>query len=305
MKKHIYKLQDKKSIIFIDQLLFRAENDNIVGVGTQLTYFLILSMFPFLIFFLNVLSYTPLGQEEVVSGMILFLPGDIQNLILSFVTEISKSSSQGLLSISAFAGLWTASTGLKAIIKGINKAYDCKESRPFLRVRLMSIFFTLALILILILVFLTLIFGELIGNFIFDQLGINSIFYLLWHYLRLVIPIVYMVLLFILLYKFAPYTDEKISLKSTLPGAFFASFTWIVSSLVFSYYVNNFSNFAVTYGSLVGIILLLIWLFLSSVIIIVGGEINASLNFFKNNGFKIHPEKSILYEHIYNNSKKI
>lgn len=298
MKKYIHKLKDRKSLIFMDQLLFRAENDNIVGVGTQLTYFLILSIFPFLIFFLNVLSYTPLGQEEVVSGMILFLPGDIQNLILSFISEISKSSSQGLLSLSALAGLWTASSGLKAVIKGINKAYDCKKSRSFIGGRLLSIAFTLALIFILILVFLTLIFGELIGNFIFDQLGINSIFYLLWRYLRLVIPILYMIILFILLYKYAPYTDERISFRSTLPGAFFASFAWIISSLSFSYYVNNFANYAVTYGSLVGIILMLIWLFFSSIIIIIGGEINATLDFFKKRGFKIHREKSILYEHI-------
>lgn len=282
----------------MDQLLFRSEHDNIVGVGTQLTYFLILSVFPFLIFFLNILSYTPLGQEDVVSGMILFLPGDIQNLILSFVNEISRSSSQGLLSLSALAGLWTASSGLKAVIKGINKAYDCKKSRSFIRGRLISIFFTLALIFILILVFLTLIFGEVIGTFIFDQLGINSIFYILWRYLRLIIPIVYMILLFILLYKFAPYTDEKISIKSTLPGAIFSTFTWIISSLFFSYYVNNFANYAVTYGSLVGIILLLIWLFLSSIIIIIGGEINATFNYLKKKGFIIHEDKSLLYEHI-------
>lgn len=268
--------------------------------GTQLAYFLILSMFPFIIVFLNLLTYTPLVREDVLGGMIMYLPLETQKLIEGFVSEISISSSQGLLSIAAFLGIWTASSGLKSVIKAINRAYDYKESRSFIRLKLLSLVFTIALLVLLTLVFMTLVFGELVGNKLFSLLGLGNVFIYLWAYLRIIIPLVYMVLIFGLLYKFSPCTSKinEIPLSTTLPGAIFTSLGWMLISIFFSYYVNNFGRYAITYGSLVGIILLLIWLYISSVIIILGGEINATIEHFKVYGFRIHKDKSIMAKRL-------
>lgn len=296
IKNLIEKLSKSKPVIFFDQLLFRIQDDAVLASGTQLAYFLILSMFPFIIVFLNILSYTSLVREDVLGGLIMYLPFETQKLITGFVSEISTSSSQSLLSIAAFLGLWTASSGLTAVIRSINRAYDYKESRSFIKLKLLSLVFTVALLILLTLVFLTLVFGEVLGNKLFSLLGLGNIFVYLWAYLRIIIPLVYMVLIFAMLYKFSPCTSKinEIPLGTTLPGAIFTSLGWMLISIIFSYYVNNFGRYAVTYGSLVGIILLLIWLYISSVIIILGGEINATIEHFKIHGFKLFKEKSII-----------
>ena len=296
IKNLIAKLSKFKPIIFLDQLVFRIQDDAVFASGTQLAYFLVLSIFPFIIVFLNVLSYTSLVREDVLSGLIMYLPLETQKLIESFVSEIAISSGQGLLSIAAILGLWTASSGIKAVIKAINRAHDYEESRSFVRLKLISFLFTIALLILLILVFLTLVFGEVLGNKLFSLFGRTDLFIQLWAYLRIIIPLVYMVLIFALLYKFSPCTSRinEISLSATLPGAIFTSLGWMLISIFFSYYVNNFGRYAVTYGSLVGIILLLIWLYISSVIIILGGEINATIEYFKTHGFKMHRDKSII-----------
>lgn len=225
---------------------------------------------------------------------------ETQKIIRAFAYEITISSSQGLLSVAAIAGLWTASSGIKAVIKAINRAYDYKETRSFIRLKIMSLLFTLALLILLTLVFLTLVFGEIVGNKLFSYIDRVDIFVYLWSYLRIIIPLAYMILIFGLLYKFSPCTDKinDITLSSTLPGAIFASLGWMIISIFFSYYVNNFGRYAVTYGSLVGIVLLLIWLYISSIIIILGGEINATIEYFKVHGYKIDRERSLLFKHI-------
>lgn len=296
IKIYLEKLSKSKFIIFFDQLFFRIQDDAVFASGTQLTYFLILSLFPFIIVFLNVLSYTPLVREDVLNNLILYLPLETQKLIQGFVSEIAVSSSQSLLSVAAVLGLWTASSGLKAVIKAINRAYDYAESRSFIRLRLISFIFTIALLILLTLVFLTLVFGEVLGNKLFSSFGRADLFIQLWAYMRIIIPLVYMVLIFALLYKFSPCTSKinEIPLSTTLPGAIFTSLGWMLISIFFSYYVNNFGRYAITYGSLVGIVLLLIWLYISSIIIILGGEINATIEHFKINGYKIHKDKSLL-----------
>lgn len=285
-----------KPIIFLDQLIFRIKEDEVFVSGTQLAFFLVLSIFPFIIMLLNIVSYTPFIQQNIFQDMIFYLPNEIQNLLGGFINEIVISSSQSLLSISAILGIWSSSAGIKAVMRAINKAYDHGEHRSYIKLRIMSFFFTIALIILIVLVFLTLIFGEVLANKIFTLLGLSSFFQILWSYVRILIPLAYMILIFALLYKFSPSKNKhyKITFKSTLPGAIFTTLGWMLTSVLFSYYVNNFGRYAVTYGSLVGVILLFIWLYISSIIIVLGGEINATLEYFRNYGFKIHENRSVL-----------
>ena len=228
--------------------------------------------------------------------LIKYMPTDIQQIIQTFHDDVVSSSSQGFLSIAAIAGLWTASSGVKAVIKAINKAYNYAENRSFLRLKGLSLLFTVVLILMILVVFISLVAGQLIGSLVSNFLGIEDLFLTMWNYLRFVIPLLFMILSFALLYKYSPSIKNRYSvpLRTTLPGAVFATIGWIVLSLLFSFYVSNFGNYAVTYGSLGGVIVMLVWLFISSIVIVLGGEINATFELLRNNGYKALEGKSVL-----------
>ena len=298
MKSFLGKIKDKIFVVFIDQLLYRFANHNVLWSGASLTYFLILSIFPFLIVLLNTLSYSSLVREKAILDLIRFLPLDIVAIIEGFLNDLSRSSSQELLSVAAFLGLWTASSGVKAIIKAINIAYDYAENRNFLKLRGLSVLFTLALLLMITLVMISLILGPILARTLFDRFGYGDSFTTLWNYLRYVIPLVYMILIFALLYKFSPNIGKnlRIPIREVLPGAVFTTIAWVSLSLLLSYYVNNFGKYAITYGSLGGVIVLLIWIYYSSIVIVLGGEINATLEDMRKNGLKVNPERSAFYK---------
>lgn len=270
---------DNRYAKFFSQLLYSIKEDNVTALGAQLSYYLVLSIFPFLIFFLNILSYTPIAREDVLHSIIVIMPLDTQKIISSLIIETINTSSETLLSLSAITGIWAASKGIMALIRSLNKAYDVEETRTYFELRGIAIIFTLALLVLLTLVLLTLVFGEVLGNRLFDFLGITQKFIIFWQYFRVIISLSFMILIFTLLYRYIPSirNGRKIKIRHAIPGAIFTSVGWILTSTSFSYYVNNFGNYGKTYGSLGGIIVLLIWLYISSIIIILGGEINATL----------------------------
>lgn len=288
IKKKLDKHKEKDWFIFLDKLLHGILEDEVPAVGGQLTYFLILSIFPFLIFFLNILSYTSIAQEEILDNLLIVLPIETQILLKGIVKEIVGYSSETLLSIGIVLTLWTGSLGITAIMRAVNKAYDVEKRRPYWKLKGIAIIFTMALALVLIIVLSMLVFGEVIGRKIFAIFGATHVFYHIWEFFRIIIPFLSMVIIFALLYRFSPTPVEglDIKFKDTIPGALFAAVGWIIASMVFSFYVNNFGNYSKTYGSLGGIIILLLWLYISSIMIILGGEVNGAYAFVKKHNEK-------------------
>ena len=188
-----------KSKIFIKSLLHSLKEDNVTAMGAQVSYYLILSIFPFLIFFLNLLSYTPVIRDDVLHNIIMFLPADTQRIVSNLLIETISKSSDTLLSLGAITALWAASKGLMALIRSLNKAYDVEEKRNYFELRAIAILFTLALLALLIIVLTTLVFGELLGNKLFEFLGMTDSFIVLWKYFRILVSLGSMVLMFALL----------------------------------------------------------------------------------------------------------
>ncbi|MCM3626170.1 YihY/virulence factor BrkB family protein [Paenibacillus glycanilyticus] len=264
-----------KILPFSKNLYSRYRDDDVPALGAQLTYYFILSFFPFLIFVVSLMSFVQLSGDNVVAELIRLLPEQTGEAIQLILQEVTDNSRGTLLSIGMIATLWSASNGVNAVIKGVNKAYDVEENRPFWKVRAISLAATVVLALSILLAIVMLIFGEVIGEFLFDWFDSPIGFGLIWGTLKYVFPISFMIVVFSLLYWIVP--NRKIRFKSAIPGALFATFGWIASSLLFQFYINNFSNYSKTYGSIGGIIILLIWLYISSNIIILGGEVNATL----------------------------
>lgn len=285
MNNFIDKVKDNKVFTFFDKLIYRVLDHDTLSYGGSLTYFLVLSIFPFLISLINAINFSGILDPEYIYGLIDVLPGEIQEIVSNFLNELQMSSSGSFFTISFVLGLFTASTAVFKLMKIINQSYGFEESRGFVAQRLMALFFTVALILMIFLLVLTQIFGQIIYVNIMSYLGIeNEFFDKIWSLAKNAIPLAYMLITFILLYKFSPSKSREnmVTIKSVLPGSIFSTLGLIVASLGFNFYVSNFGNYSITYGSLGGIIVFLIWLYLISTIILVGAEINATLYSMKN-----------------------
>lgn len=285
MNNFIDKVKDKKAFTFFDKLIYRVLDHDTLSYGGSLTYFLILSIFPFLISLINAINFSGILDPEYLYGLLDVLPGEIQEIIRNFLNELHMSSSGSFLTISFVAGLFTASTAVFKLMKIINQSYGFVESRGFLAQRLMALFFTLALILMIFLLVLTQIFGQIIYVKVMSYLGIeNASFDKIWSIAKNAIPLAYMLITFVLLYKFSPSKSREnmITIKSVLPGSIFATLGLIIASSGFNFYVSNFGKYSITYGSLGGIIVFLIWLYLLSTITLVGAEINSTLYSMRN-----------------------
>ena len=285
MNNFIDKVKDKKAFTFFDKLIYRVLDHDTLSYGGSLTYFLILSIFPFLISLINAINFSGILDPEYLYGLLDVLPGEIQEIIRNFLNELHMSSSGSFLTISFVAGLFTASTAVFKLMKIINQSYGFVESRGFLAQRLMALFFTLALILMIFLLVLTQIFGQIIYVKVMSYLGIeNSSFDKIWSIAKNAIPLAYMLVTFVLLYKFSPSKSREnmITIKSVLPGSIFATLGLIIASSGFNFYVSSFGKYSITYGSLGGIIVFLIWLYLLSTITLVGAEINSTLYSMRN-----------------------
>lgn len=261
------------------QLYIRFKDDGLSALSAQLTFYLLLSLFPFLLFLLNLLSFTRVSAGEFAQNITKFMPRDVALFINGAINELVLSRSPALLSVSALITLISASGGINAVSRGLNKAYDMDEKRPFWKVKIISVVFTIGIAIIMLTALLFLIFGDLIGVYIFSYLPDTEALLELWAWVRYAVPVGMMIFVFSLLYMCVP--DCKIRFKEALPGSLFSTAGWIAVSAVFSVYVNNFSGFTRIYGSIGGIIILLIWIYLSSMVILLGGEINAALLYFR------------------------
>jgi membrane protein len=150
-----------------------------------------------------------------------------------------------------------------------------EETRSFIVARGMAILLTVAMVFVIVVALLLPVFGREIGLFIFSNFGFSEQFLTIWNTLRWLVSGMILFIVFTALYFVAP--NKRLHIKDGLPGAFAATIGWIVASLAFSYYVGNFANYSATYGSIGGVIVLMIWLYLSGMIIILGGELNALL----------------------------
>lgn len=263
---------------FAREIVCRFVDDEVPALGAQMTFYLILSLFPFLIFLLTLSSYTPLQTEQITANLVRVMPESAQAIVLGIYGDVMAQSSPTLLSFGMIASIWTASSGMMALIRTINKAYDEAERRPYLRVRFLAIAYTVCFALALLFAFALLVFGGRIGDWLAAREELAA-YRPLWSLFKNGLSLLVIFSLFCLVYLGAP--ARRIRFREAIPGALFATAGWVTVSSLFSLYVNQFANYTRTYGSLGGIIVLLLWLYLSSIIVLLGGEINAALSFLR------------------------
>ena len=279
MKTFVQKARTHHVFTFVKDLYNRTMRDDLAGLAAQLAYFFLLSLFPALVFLVTLLGYIPIETEDVLTFLSNYAPEDAMSLIESNVHTIMNKQNSGLLSFGLLAMLWFASNGVNAVMKAFNRAYDINETRSFITTRALSIVLTLAMIFMIVFALILPVFGQLIGSAIFKILGLSDEFSFVWSIVRLLLSFLVLFGLFCFLYKFAP--NRHVKRREVMTGALFATIGWIVASYSFAYYVDNFGNYSTTYGSLGGIIILILWFYLTGWVILLGGEINALLNYYR------------------------
>ncbi|MEG1002969.1 YihY/virulence factor BrkB family protein [Clostridium sp.] len=266
---------NKSALDIILYLVIKVKRDDIFALASQLAYYLILSFFPFLIFLITLIGFSKFNSAEVLDGLQSILPTAVYELTSSTIQEVVTTQHTGVLGVSGILTIWAASSAFRAVIKGVNKAYDVEENRSFVNRVIIGMIGVIALALTIISTLAMLVFGDLIGNYLNQVLPFEHLITFVWNILRYVIIIAMMIVVFAMIYKVAP--AKKIKFLNVLPGAIITTLVWLVVSLGFSYYINNFSHYSRIYGSLWAVFALMIWLFITSMVFIFGVEVNSIL----------------------------
>ncbi|UXR81891.1 YihY/virulence factor BrkB family protein [Staphylococcus sp. IVB6214] len=268
------KYSDRPS--FIKYLIYRIGKDDASGLAAQLAYYFMLSLFPMLIFILSLVPLFNIDRKTIVNQISESAPADAASIVTSIIDDIMGNASGSILSIGLILALWTASNGMTALMNSFNVAYDVEDSRNFFVSKALAVTFTLILGITLPITMVLFTFGEQIGNLLFGPLGLDDQVRWIFSLLRTALPVIAIFITFTVLYTAAP--NVKIKLKSVLPGALFSTVVWIIGTLAFGYYVSNFGNYSKTYGSIGGVIVLMLWLYITGFILIIGAEINAIIH---------------------------
>lgn len=266
----------KRRWLFLIRLQREIAYDDCMGMAAQIAYYTMLGLFPFLIFLLGLLSTFPLGEslqplmlEELRSQM----PIEAAQYVTDTALTLLPSRNQGLLSVGLLASLWGASMAIGALITTINRAYNIRPRRNMVVQKVYAILLTLVLSGLWLVSMTIILVGPQFTQQIFQFLGIASETNTFWTTIRLPMAFMLNLLALSILYYIAPEAKQKF--RWILPGAFTATLFWMGASSAFRVFLRNFGAYNKTYGSLAAVVILLVWLWMSGFIFLVGAEINA------------------------------
>ncbi|MGE7914784.1 YihY/virulence factor BrkB family protein [Lysinibacillus xylanilyticus] len=261
---------------FMQDLILRLQRVEVSALAAQLAYFFLLSFFPLLIFLVTLLPYLNFDTTQVYAFLVNIMPDEVYRLIENTLNEILTIRNSSLLSIGVLGTIWSASKGVNALIRALNKAYDT-ETRGSIIDRGLSLVFTIAFVIVIAVALLLPVFGQQIGHFLFSIVGIEEQFEVVWERLRWSMPLLLIFIVLMGIYWVVPNTSPRLKLIGVWPGALFSTLAWLAVTYVFSFYISNFANYSATYGSIGGVIILMLWLYFTGIILIFGGILNATM----------------------------
>ena len=250
--------------------------DDMLVYAAALSYQIFFSLFPFIIFILAVLGVLNLQSffDWLLEQAKTVMPGQSTKLIGSIISQVKGSAASSALSLGAIIALYSASGAVRQAMHAMNVAYDISEERPVWKKFPLSLLYTLLLAVMLFAAVGLMLLGPTAARFIGGQIGFGSeLFVTLWTWLRIPVAIVILMVVVAIIYYLFP--NHRQPFRLVTPGAVLAVIVWILASLGFSWYVTNFSSYSKTYGSIAAIIVLLLYFFITSAILLFGAEMNA------------------------------
>ncbi len=252
-------------------LVREYKSDDLSNVAGAVTFFGILAIFPFLLFLVSLASLLidPNMADTLVSSLSRIAPHDATNILSDRIHSLGNHRSAGLLTLAGLGALWAASGGIVALIDALNKVYAAKERRPYWKVRGIALLTTIFAAVLAIAAVLLAVAAPAAAHALGGPLGQA----LLW--LRIPAAGFLMMVVWAVLYWALPDVEQRFRLIT--PGSVAGVAIWMVASWGFSIYVSNFGKYEATYGALGGVIVMLVWMWISAQVILLGAEINEIL----------------------------
>ncbi len=253
-------------------------DDDMTTHAAALAYHALLALFPFFIFLIGLLGFLhiPGFFNEILEQARTALPRDAYQRLQETTTQIQNQQNGGLLSFGIIGALWAAASGIRSLMKALNTAYDVEETRPVWKMFLLSILYTIGLAILVIAAVAMMLLGPQAMEWLADQVGLGGAFVTVWTWLRWPLAVVLLTLAAAVIYYVSPNVEQPFTFIT--PGSFIAVVVWILASIGFSIYVSNFGNYNATYGSLGGVIVMLLYFFISAAVLLLGAEINAEIH---------------------------
>lgn len=263
--------------------IIKAVLDNdFSGMAAEMGFMLMLGIFPAMLFLAAVFGW--MGNKSFINPVLVFLsnviPADSMSLIRTVLSEVMLFSKGGLIAtIGVIVTLFLTSNAVAVILKGLNRAYQVEETRSFIYTRILSIIMVFVNTFMLFLSINLIIFGKLIISFSVNHLGMTNPYAIFLMTMRWPVAFLALYLMALINYYILPDLkgDEALKRKSALPGTLFFCIFWLVGSWGFSIYVNNLQTYNRVYGTIGAFAMLMVWLYYTSILLLIGGEINSQV----------------------------
>lgn len=254
------------------------QEDKVLDGAAVLAYFFLLAVFPAALFVLSLLPSLsiPHLQEAILDLLHQVLPQQSANLFEVTVRYVASQGTAALLTFGLTFTIWSASTGVYAIMEQLNGIYELKEQRPFWKVRGTAILLMLVLFLLVIGSLSLVIFGGVLQSWVASMIGWSRPLLIFFATFRWIIIAATLLLSLALIYHFGP--DANLKFRFISPGNVVAAILIALGSIGFRFYVSEFSDYSATYGNIAAMIILMLWMYLAAIALLVGCEINAILH---------------------------
>ena len=269
--------------------------DDVLNLAAQQAYYFFFALFPALLALISMASFFPIHNltDELAAYLGRVAPPDVVTIIKDQLLKIAQDNAGGLLTLAFIFTLWSSSGAVVSMCSTLNAAYDITEGRPWWKVRLVAIGLTVGLAIFVLLSMTLIIGGPSIAELITDRMGLGAAFEWTWKIAQWPIVFVLVATALAMLYYFAP--DAEQDWVWITPGSILATTLWVLISLGFKYYISTFGNYTETYGLIGGVMVLMLWFYLSGIAILVGAELNAEIEhaspYGKDVGEKVAGEK--------------
>lgn len=254
-----------------------ADEDDCLGLAAQLAFYFLLALFPALLFVVAILGYLPVqnAMAELLTIVSTVAPPDLVDLLAGQLEATTDEGRAGLATLGLVGALWSSSAAMAAIIKAMNRTYGVAEWRPWWRRRILALALTGAAGLFIALALLLMLTGSDVAMSAARRLGMGDMAAPVWAIVRWPAIVGLVILALDVVYYVAPNRSQRWAWVT--PGAVVATVGWVASSLSFKLYVTHFGSYNATYGAIGGVIVVLVWLYLSGLAILIGAEINSVL----------------------------